>query len=95
MYDYVRSYRTARVYFTIMEVIGWLSVVSGIITFLAGLTNIGGRSAEAVFGLALISSGVLLVFTGLGLIVFIQTSRAVVDNAETSVLNLTLATCFL
>ena len=82
MYDYVRTYRTARAFFSVMETICYLTLVGAVILFGVGLSQLGGSNPAVGVGLVALSIGVAFAsFIGVAMS---QVSRAVVDNAETN-----------
>lgn len=82
----MRSYEAARLYFGILEFIGWCVIIGGIIFFFVGLSTgsqvnlYGNRSG----GMAFIGAvpGLAIMFLGFLGLVFAQIGRAGVDSAE-------------
>lgn len=87
MYSYMRTYETARTIFSILEFIGWVIVVLGVVVSFYGLSS-GGIAGFAYekppFGLRIIAMlpGLGMILAGLISVAYTQSFRATVDMAE-------------
>ena len=84
MYDYVRTYRTARMFFTALELVCAIFIAICGIGVIVGLTQLDDRYMGPTPGIFLISISLFGGFLGFVGIAMTQVSRAVVDNAESS-----------
>ncbi|MEM7691054.1 MAG: hypothetical protein AAF194_01230 [Pseudomonadota bacterium] len=92
----MRSYQTARTYFTLLEMASWAAIALGALLGIFGLlaafsaNTAGGAVAFLAFGTALLPA---FAFCGAGLagLVYAQTARAGVDSAEYALQGLQIA----
>lgn len=84
MASYERTYGTARAVFTLLEFIGWLVTVGGVIGLIVGFNGLGyARSnIEGIAAISGVAFGILFALLGLISVAFVQMSRANVDQAE-------------
>ena len=89
MYNYDRSYKTARAVYFWLELVGWATVVVGVLAALFGLFSGGllgmmndGRNLPFLIRLIAMLPGLGMVIGGLFVVAYVQTSRSHVDTAE-------------
>lgn len=92
MYGYERTYRTGRAVASILEIVGWIIVVIGVITALEGLAsggffgmtsrNFGPGDTPFILRIVAMLPGVVTAALGLFFILLCQFARATIDNAE-------------
>ena len=85
MYDYVRTYKTARAFFAALEVGCYVVVAIGGVLALVGFSHLGGgQSSDTLNGFTMIIAGIFLAMLAFFGIAMTQVSRAVIDSAECS-----------
>lgn len=92
MYSYERTYRTGRAVASILEVVGWVIVVIGVIAALVGLASggffgmasrgFGSSETGLILRIAAMLPGVVTAAFGLLFILQCQHAKATIDNAE-------------